>query len=222
MATNRQKLVQQLNRYGYSLLEPEARADPNELLAEMVRTRDARILEGFPVVLANVLRSDAGHFNVKNIDRRLRSLADRKLFRALMEVSMELFRLFNVRVSAYSDLQEFSDKRHFSSAHDDDSLFHVAGLGFHPERLKKVFREYYEREFDESQTRERAVLRDEFRREFLLSHLFTPRQKQLVMKKLHREKMTKTEREYFSRTVKKKLLAMADPDLQRLAQKALQ
>lgn len=34
--------------------------------------------------------------------------------------------------------------------------------------------------------------------------------------------MTKTEREYFSRTVKKKLLALADPDLHRLAQKALQ
>jgi hypothetical protein len=37
------------------------------------------------------------------------------------------------------------------------------------------------------------------------------------MKKLKGEKMTKTEREYFSRSVKKKVLALANPDLHKLA-----
>jgi hypothetical protein len=34
--------------------------------------------------------------------------------------------------------------------------------------------------------------------------------------------MTKTETEYFSRTVKKKVVALANPELQRLAQKLLE
>ena len=68
----------------------------------------------------------------------------------------------------------------------------------------------------------RAKLREEFRREYLLSLFFAPRQRDLLQKKLRGELFTKTEREYFSRVVKRKLTALADPDLHRLAQKVLQ
>lgn len=44
----------------------------------------------------------------------------------------------------------------------------------------------------------------------------------LLKKKMRGETLSKTEREYFSRVVKKKLLALADPDVQRLTLKALQ
>ncbi|HVC08648.1 MAG TPA: hypothetical protein VNH15_01760 [Elusimicrobiota bacterium] len=47
----------------------------------------------------------------------------------------------------------------------------------------------------------KANLREEFRREFYLSQFFAPKQRDLI---------------------EKKLLALADPDLHRLAQKALQ
>jgi hypothetical protein len=42
------------------------------------------------------------------------------------------------------------------------------------------------------------------------------------MKKVRGEKLNKTEREYFSRVVKKRLMAVTDPDVHRLAMKALQ
>jgi len=62
-------------------------------------------------------------------------------------------------------------------------------------------------------------MKDDFELEYSLSKLFSNKQKELFMKKLKGEKMTKTEREYFSRSVKKKLLALANSDLYKLATK---
>jgi hypothetical protein len=55
--------------------------------------------------------------------------------------------------------------------------------------------------------------------EYALSQVFSPKQKELFLKKLRGEKLTKTEKEYFSRVVKKKVLVLANPQLQRAAQK---
>lgn len=51
----------------------------------------------------------------------------------------------------------------------------------------------------------------------LLDLLFSAKQKELVFKKLRGQHLTKTEREYYSRVVKKKLAAMADGEMQELA-----
>jgi hypothetical protein len=47
--------------------------------------------------------------------------------------------------------------------------------------------------------------------------LFAPKQEALILKRLNGEEFTKTEREYYSRVVKKKLRAITDHDLQQLA-----
>lgn len=51
----------------------------------------------------------------------------------------------------------------------------------------------------------------------LLDLLFSEKQKELVFKKLRGQHLTKTEREYYSRVVKKKLAAVADGEMQELA-----
>ncbi len=50
-----------------------------------------------------------------------------------------------------------------------------------------------------------------------LSILFAPRQKDLVLMKLRGERMTKTEREYYSRVVKKKLESVASEEMREVA-----
>ncbi len=50
-----------------------------------------------------------------------------------------------------------------------------------------------------------------------LDRLFSPKQKDLVFKKLHGEAFTKTEREYYSRVVRKKLLSIADAQVNHIA-----
>jgi hypothetical protein len=52
-----------------------------------------------------------------------------------------------------------------------------------------------------------------------LDRLFSPKQKDLIFKKLNREPLTKTEREYYSRVVKKKLEAIADSEMNYVAEK---
>ncbi len=51
----------------------------------------------------------------------------------------------------------------------------------------------------------------------LMDHLFSEKQKELVFKKVRGLHLTKTEREYYSRVVKKKLAAIADAEMQGLA-----
>jgi hypothetical protein len=50
-----------------------------------------------------------------------------------------------------------------------------------------------------------------------LELLFSEKQRELIFKKLHHQHLTKTEREYYSRVVKKKLAAIAAPETQELA-----
>jgi len=65
-------------------------------------------------------------------------------------------------------------------------------------------------------------VREEFGLEYSLSQIFSPAQKELVVKKLKREKFSKTENEYFSRVVRKKLLALANPEMHRLARRLIE
>jgi hypothetical protein len=53
----------------------------------------------------------------------------------------------------------------------------------------------------------------------LLDRLFSPKQKELVFKRRDGKAFTKTEREYYSRIVRKKLEAIASDELEKLAKR---
>ena len=61
-----------------------------------------------------------------------------------------------------------------------------------------------------------------FSLEFALSQVFSPKQKELFKKKLEGDLLTKTEQEYYSRTVKKKVVALANSELHSLARTVLE
>ncbi|HXS99233.1 MAG TPA: hypothetical protein VN915_01000 [Elusimicrobiota bacterium] len=88
-------------------------------------------------------------------------------------------------------------------------------------RVGRTFLNYFVQANESDSSESKAQLREDFRRKYNLSLFFAPKQRDLLQKKLRGDPLTKTEREYFSRVVKKKLVALADPDLHRLAQKAL-
>jgi hypothetical protein len=191
----------------------------------MAQSADTRLLEGFPVVLANALSGGEPKVDLAKAEARLGVLEERKRFRQLAMLSFYLFDLYGL-----GELRQRAQGQELLK--DDEGLqkrlVENQPLQLHgdreldPERLKRTFLDYVVRAREGRSGEEKARLGDEFRREFYLSLLFSPRQKDLLYKKLRGEPMTKTEREYFSRVVKKKLMALADPDLYRLAQKALQ
>jgi hypothetical protein len=54
-----------------------------------------------------------------------------------------------------------------------------------------------------------------------MDQIFSAKQKELFLKKLNKGALTKTEKEYFSRVVKKKVSALADSELHSLSKKLL-
>ena len=96
----------------------------------------------------------------------------------------------------------------------------IGNYEFRLERLKQVLKNYRLKE-----TRELKNLGDKYEEmslEFALSQIFSPKQKELFLKRLKGAVLTKTEREYFSRTVKKKAAALANAELHHLAQRVIQ
>jgi hypothetical protein len=223
MKPNDSGLLAALSLFGYPLFQ--AQVDPNDLLASLAQSADTRLLEGFPVVLANALSGGGPKVDLTKAEAQLEALEERKRFRQLAMLSFYLFDLYGLgelRQKAQGR-QHLRDDEDLKKQLDENRALKLHGnRELDPDRLKKTFLNYVVRAREGRSGEEKARVSDEFRREFYLSLLFSPRQKDLLYKKLHGEPMTKTEREYFSRVVKKKLMALADPDLYRLAQKALQ
>jgi hypothetical protein len=50
-----------------------------------------------------------------------------------------------------------------------------------------------------------------------LDEFFTPRQKEIILRRIYRLELSKTEKEYYSRVIKKKLKALANSMLNKMA-----
>ena len=57
------KLLENLGRLGFQLMGAAADFDVNETLVEVVKSRDTRLWEGFPVLLANAAQEYSFDFN---------------------------------------------------------------------------------------------------------------------------------------------------------------
>jgi hypothetical protein len=105
-----------------------------------------------------------------------------------------------------------------SLAHDNAIV--LRNKRFDANRLQVLFDNYFEK--NSERTRQLKEKHEELSLEYALAQLFSAKQKELFKKKLEGLPLTKTEREYYSRTVKKKVAALANPDLHRLAQKLME
>ncbi|MBI5144660.1 MAG: hypothetical protein HZA27_00560 [Candidatus Omnitrophica bacterium] len=216
-------LLKKVGALGFPLFGPQDDQNANLTLAQVVKSKDLRLWEGFPVVLAN--SAEKGLFNYDKVNYYLKKPLERSYFTSLVALSLALYKLFNLKFS-WSDrlFKVFSKegKKEFNmflSKLKNDGEFQCAGREMSSLRLKSVFGNY----FNQAQKRLEDLLsvKDELSLEYVLSQVFSPKQKELFYKKLKREKLTKTETEYFSRVVKKKVLALANSDLHRLSQKLL-
>ncbi len=216
-------LLKRVNALGFPLFGVEEDQNANLTLADMVRSHDLRLWEGFPVVLAS--SAEKGLFSYDKVNWYLKKPLDKPCLLSLVDLSLALYKFFNLKFSWADKLYyslSVSRRRKvavFLETLKSDGELSVAGTGMSTQRLKTVFNNY----FSQSQTKLNELLsvKDELSLEYSLSQVFSPKQKELFLKKLKREKLTKTEKEYFSRAVKKKVLALANPELHRLSQKLL-
>ena len=217
-------LLKRLRALGFPLFETGEMEDANLALADVVKSRDLRLWEGFPVVLAT--SAEKGRFDYAKTSGHLKSKSDKLVLASLMAMSLALYKALNLKF-LWADALTLSlsvecrkeSEGYFNLLKKDQDL-KVTGRYISSQRLKAVFNGYFKKATDN--LNEFLSAKEEFGLEYALSQVFPPKQKELFLKKLKGEALTKTEREYFSRTVKKKVQALANADLHRLSRKLLE
>ena len=215
---NEKSLLEKAKTLGYSLFEIEEKIKANEILADIVNSEDLRLLEGFPVMLANSL--DKNLFDFEKVFDYLRSNQEREHFLNLVMISIALYDFLKLEFSFADQLFQsnyFNKNRYeeFLKGFKQKIYFAELGRELSSERLVNTFKNYFRRA--DLDLKELAEMQDEFELEFALSQIFSKKQKELFFKKLKGGKFTKTEREYYSRSVRKKVLALSNSDLHKLA-----
>lgn len=217
-------LLRKLSALGFPLFETEEAQDLNRTLSEVVKSKDLRLWEGFPVVLAN--SAERGLFNYEMTKSYLKKPFDKSYLGALMVLSLALYKSLNLKFSwsdkFYKSLPAEKKKKfnNFLKKLKKNEDFKVAHYQMSSQRLKSTFNNYFNR--TEARLGDLLADKEELGLEYALSQVFSPKQKELFLKKLKREKLTKTEAEYFSRVVKKKVLALANLELHRLSRKLIE
>jgi len=206
------------------MFEPSEELDVNGTLAEVVRSHDTRLWEGFPVLLANA--AEYYQFTPEQVTRRLMKEEEKKQFHGLMLLSGSLFSFYHLSFPWWDKLKKGLSKADKSLvktwrtylAHNQTLKLNSAELD--SERVKGLFEQYFEQKTEKDRLRKEKYA--EFSLEYALSRVFSPKQKELFKKKLEGLPLTKTEREYYSRTVKKKVVALANSELHSLSKKLLE
>ena len=217
------KLLNSLSKLGYPMFEPTEELEVNKTLAEVVKSSDTRRWEGFPVMLANA--AESYQFSPAMVNELLKTNEKKDLFHGVMLLSGAMYSLFHLSFpwlnTFYKDLSKADQakvkkwKRVLSSNH----TLQLKDVTFDPERLKRLFELYFEEKVEKLKRRRERY--EEFSLEYALSQVFSPKQRELFNKKLEGLPLTKTEREYYSRTVKKKVFALANSDLHSLSKTLL-
>ncbi|MBI3307610.1 MAG: hypothetical protein HYZ84_07390 [Candidatus Omnitrophica bacterium] len=221
------QLLDNLASYGYPLLMP-ASNKPEELLENLLEQDDVRLLEGFPVVFTNMLK-EKEELKWEKVDWQPNLLSRKAQTRLpfLLALTVLLFQ-FNKVEKKY---EERTEKVLFKFHNGKEVLTYAAvpfaksepvkfdEFEFSPERLENTFKTYVLEA--SSKNKDLEDRRHDLELELLLSEIFTPRQKTLLRKKMEGESLTKTEREYFSRVVKKRLKVLANDELHQLAHRLL-
>jgi hypothetical protein len=218
----KKELLNNVKELGFPLFETKKSMDANKTLAEVTKSKDSRLWEGFPLLLANAL--ERGLFNYREALRNFKDSKLRNDLRKLVLMSLALYKYLGLKFSNSDKLyksnyfnKKLFDKFLYSFKEKKDLKW--TGKQLSTVRVASTFKNYFKHA--EINFKDYLSMKDDFEFEYALSQLFSNKQKELIMKKLKGEKMTKTESEYFSRSVKKKIVALANSDLHKLATKLI-
>ncbi len=218
------KLLNSLSKLGFPMFETSEDLDVNKTLAEVVKSHNTRLWEGFPALLANA--ADRYQFVSDQVEQQLPDEKTRAHYRHLLLLSSALYAFYHLSFSWNEGLQKgFSreEKGQLKTLREDlshDEPLKWNDVELDSRRLKGLFELYYEKKAEKERRKKEKY--EEFSLEYALSQVFSPKQKELFKKKLEGRPLTKTEQEYYSRTVKKKVVALANSDLHGLAKKLLE
>jgi hypothetical protein len=187
-----------------------ARADANMTLAEAVKSHNRTFWEAFPLMLATA--AEKGELDLQRAENLLNE-QERRFLNLLVMASLGLFEHIRAgfdwrgRLGAKYPARMISA---FAAKFKEKSTLELGGMHLSTGDVKETFLT----RFRGAET-EADLLRRKMRR------IFTARQAEIALKKLHGARLTKTEKEYYSRVIRKKVTVLADEELHRLALRLL-
>ncbi len=218
------KLLSDLTKLGVPMFETSEEPDVNSTLAKVVKSNDTRLWEGFPVLLANA--AEKYGFSLDQVENELDKREQKEVFNNLVLLSGALFSCFHLSFPWWNKLKKNLSKedkdrvREWKNSLTHDQNVKFMDVEFDPTRLKNMFDLYFEKKVEKGKRQKEKY--EELSLEYALSQLFPPKQKELFKKKLEGLPLTKTEQEYFSRRVKKKVVALANSELHSLSKKLVE
>lgn len=213
-------LLKQAGELGFQFPGEKHAADANRTLAELVISRDARFWEAFPAMLANA--AETGDLNTEVVMAHLQA-HEKDNFKALLLMSAALYRHLRLRFDwAQKAVAGFARGalNDCLAKYKENGIIRIGAEQLLAGNVSLCFLASYKKSAENLKTA--AEAREQLGLEYALTRIFPPKQKQLFLKKLRREAMTKTEKEYFSRVIRKKAQALANEDLHRMALKVIE
>jgi hypothetical protein len=221
----REDLIDSLGNLGYPIMSPHKKiTKKNEVinvLNALIDLDEPRLIEGFPVVLAYCAHRGYNLDIQKLFSLYSENSKKRRNLEKLLLLSFELLNLENLQIPLGLETIAKSLKKKYGDLLSDEILDMGKGITLSPDRLHNTLKRYTANLAKRKSNKEKAFNRQKraFQLNLHLSALFSPKQKEIVLKKYNGEPLSKTEQEYYSRTIKKKIEALVNGQLREIAAK---
>ncbi len=207
-------LLNKMKEYGYSIFIPIDREEKIELLNNIADSFDIRLYEGFAVVFFNMIKND-------EIDCDIINMMHKQTFE-LVKLSFAVFDLCNYsyifnrfKNNRECNLNENNIKELVKKVKSTRTI-NINKMRINIERVINTFK-LYSSEIEEKNIISTLNERNEMSVNIALNRLFSKRQKEIILKRFNGEVLSKTEKEYFSRIIRKKLEAILNDELRNIA-----
>ena len=201
------------------------------ILDALASSNDQDLVIRFPAILSICVRNGVALNSHILFSKYWESSPKKQNLEKLLLISAELFELEGIEAPRNLKKIASSLKAKYGTLLSAKMLPLSSGLSIAIRDLQDTLRDYIAKtkhtmpafQWDGlEQAPDRSVLKRSVDLQTHLGRLFSPKQKDLVFKKLNGESFTKTEREYYSRVVRKKLKAIADSEVGYIARKLTQ
>jgi hypothetical protein len=221
----KEDLIAALADLGYPLISAGKRGITakkiKEVLDGLASSDESRLIEGFPVILANCAHKGLSLNTRALLSSYAMKSQKRRNVEKLLLISSDLLNQEKLQQPEGLDRLAGSLRKKYGNLLSGEMVALGKGVSLSTNRLQNTLRRYAASLENSKSAQEKTMLRQQksFQLHMHLSTLFSPKQKELVLKKLNGESFTKTEQEYYSRVVRKKLEALANSELRKIATK---
>ena len=225
MPMKREDLIDSLGNLGYPIISPHKKnTKKNEItnvLNELIDLDEPRLIEGFPVVLAYCAHRGYNLDFQKLFSMHGENSKKRQNLEKLLLLSFKLLNLENLQLPLGLETIAKALEKKYGDLLSDEILDLGRGITLSLDRLRNALKRYTANLAKQISDKEKVVKRQKraFQLNLHLSVLFSPKQKEIVLKKYNGEPLTKTEQEYYSRKVKKKVEALVNSELREIVMK---